>query len=268
MKRVLQPVDPAPFGSKQADCVPVPHTHAVAATVWIRVAIAAQLLMLIYFTVDNASWLDSVLSDHAGVYPPHALGHVDRDRLCVRVVASTDQAVVDTLPAWAHTRLHDNFASYHDHGYAERLKVLALIGECRPPARGLATALSAGDSNGDNRLLQDLGADIRRIYSSGSDAELMIIKAAHRSSFTVIPMTGNIREEFVRVTAGEDTLEGNLSIPANAGGIVLFAHRSGRSRLSPRNRFVAHVLARARLTTLLFDLLTRHHSAVPRTQQA
>jgi hypothetical protein len=53
MKRVLQPVDPAPFGSKQADCVPVPHTHAVAATVWIRVAIAAQLLMLIYFTVDN-----------------------------------------------------------------------------------------------------------------------------------------------------------------------------------------------------------------------
>jgi hypothetical protein len=184
------------------------------------------------------------------------------------VVASTDQAVVDTLPAWAHTHLHDNFASYHDHGYAETLKVLALIGECRPPARGLATALSAGDSNGDNRLLQDLGADIRRIYSSGSDAELMIIKAAHRSSFTVIPMTGNIREEFVRVTAGEDTLEGNLSIPANAGGIVLFAHRSGRSRLSPRNRFVAHVLARARLTTLLFDLLTRHPSAVPRTQQA
>ena len=33
--------------------MPVPHTHAVAATVWIRVAIAAQLLMLIYFTVDN-----------------------------------------------------------------------------------------------------------------------------------------------------------------------------------------------------------------------
>jgi hypothetical protein len=33
----------------------------------------------------------------------------------------------------------------------------------------------------------------------------MIIKAAHRSRFTVIPMTGNIREELVRVTAGEDT---------------------------------------------------------------
>jgi hypothetical protein len=43
------------------------------------------------------------------------------------------------------------------------------------------------------------------VYSSGSDAELMIIKAAHRSRFTVIPMTGNIREELVRVTAGEDT---------------------------------------------------------------
>jgi putative phosphoribosyl transferase len=91
----------------------------------------------------------------------------------------------------------------------------------------------------------------------------MLIKAAHRSRFTVIPMTGNIREEFVRVTAGEDTLEGNLSIPTHAGGIVLFAHGSGSSRLSPRNRFVAHVLARARLTTLLFDLLTRHSSRNP-----
>jgi hypothetical protein len=49
----------------------------------------------------------------------------------------------------------------------------------------------------------------------------MLIKAAHRSRFTVIPMTGNIREELVRATAGEDTLESNLSIPANAGGIVL-----------------------------------------------
>lgn len=75
----------------------------------------------------------------------------------------------------------------------------------------------------------------------------MLIKAAHRSRFTVIPMTGNIRE--VRVTAGEDTLEGNLSIPANAGGIVLFAHGSGSSRLSPRNRFVAHVLAMCAIGT-------------------
>jgi hypothetical protein len=80
----------------------------------------------------------------------------------------------------------------------------------------------------------------------------MLIKAAHRSRFTVIPMTGNIREELVRVTAGEDTLEGNLSISTNAGGIVFFAHGSA-SRLSPRNRFELHLLH------------AETHSAVPRT---
>ncbi len=75
-------------------------------------------------------------------------------------------------------------------------------------------------------------------------------------------MTVNISEEIVRVTAGGRTLEGNLSIPENAGGVVLFAHGSGSSRLSPRNRFVARVLASARLTTLLFDLLTPEEEAI------
>ena len=52
------------------------------------------------------------------------------------------------------------------------------------------------------------------------------------------------------------TLPGDLALPARAGGLVLFAHGSGSSRLSPRNRFVAGVLNDARLATLLFDLLT------------
>jgi len=51
-------------------------------------------------------------------------------------------------------------------------------------------------------------------------------------------------------------LEGNLSIPAGARGIVLFAHGSGSSRHSPRNRYVAEVLQQAGLATLLMDLLT------------
>jgi pimeloyl-ACP methyl ester carboxylesterase len=53
----------------------------------------------------------------------------------------------------------------------------------------------------------------------------MLIKAALGSRFTVTGMAVNISEEFVRVTAGEDTLEDNLSIPQNAGGVVLFARR-------------------------------------------
>jgi len=51
-------------------------------------------------------------------------------------------------------------------------------------------------------------------------------------------------------------LEGNLTIPDDAGGLVLFAHGSGSSRFSPRNRYVAEVLQQAGLATLLIDLLT------------
>lgn len=51
-------------------------------------------------------------------------------------------------------------------------------------------------------------------------------------------------------------LEGNLGMPEEARGIVVFAHGSGSSRHSPRNRFVAAVLQRAGLATLLLDLLT------------
>jgi pimeloyl-ACP methyl ester carboxylesterase len=51
-------------------------------------------------------------------------------------------------------------------------------------------------------------------------------------------------------------LEGELELPSNALGLVLFAHGSGSSRHSPRNQFVARTLREARLGTLLFDLLT------------
>jgi len=60
----------------------------------------------------------------------------------------------------------------------------------------------------------------------------------------------------VRVPIGKHWLDGDLGTPAQPHGIVLFAHGSGSSRHSPRNRFVASVLQRAGLGTLLFDLLT------------
>jgi putative phosphoribosyl transferase len=52
------------------------------------------------------------------------------------------------------------------------------------------------------------------------------------------------------------TLEGDLAVPEHAVGLVVFAHGSGSSRHSPRNRFVASVLNEAGIATLLFDLLT------------
>jgi dienelactone hydrolase len=61
----------------------------------------------------------------------------------------------------------------------------------------------------------------------------------------------------VRLQADGVTLDGDLTMPAGARGVVLFAHGSGSSRHSPRNRYVARVLREAGLGTLLVDLLTR-----------
>ncbi|MBI4595847.1 MAG: dienelactone hydrolase family protein, partial [Candidatus Tectomicrobia bacterium] len=70
-------------------------------------------------------------------------------------------------------------------------------------------------------------------------------------------------EEFpVKIPARNVVLEGDLAAPGNPQGLVLFAHGSGSSRLSPRNRYVAGVLRDAGLATLLFDLLTQEEEAV------
>lgn len=68
-------------------------------------------------------------------------------------------------------------------------------------------------------------------------------------------------ERLVHVPIGDVSLEGNLVLPEGAKGVVLFAHGSGSSRHSPRNRYVAEVLQRAGLGTLLIDLLTRDEEA-------
>jgi putative phosphoribosyl transferase len=64
------------------------------------------------------------------------------------------------------------------------------------------------------------------------------------------------RDEEVSFLAGETSLPGHLTIPADAVGLVLFAHGSGSSRHSPRNQLVAGALNQARIGTLLFDLLS------------
>jgi putative phosphoribosyl transferase len=69
-------------------------------------------------------------------------------------------------------------------------------------------------------------------------------------------------ESQIHVAAGAVSLAGDLAIPKEAQGIVLFAHGSGSSRHSPRNRFVASVLRAVGLGTLLIDLLTEEEEAV------
>ena len=63
------------------------------------------------------------------------------------------------------------------------------------------------------------------------------------------------REE-IEIKVRDVTLAGNLNIPMRSDSIVIFAHGSGSSRHSSRNKYVAEVLNEAGFSTLLFDLLT------------
>lgn len=69
-------------------------------------------------------------------------------------------------------------------------------------------------------------------------------------------------ESEVMIPCNGATLSGELTVPPGAWGMVLFAHGSGSSRSSPRNRWVAHHLHAAQLGTLLFDLLTHEEEVV------
>jgi len=68
-------------------------------------------------------------------------------------------------------------------------------------------------------------------------------------------------ERDIAIEVGRLRLPGHLVVPADTGGIVIFAHGSGSGRHSPRNNFVASVLTEAGLGTLLLDLLTPDEEA-------
>ena len=74
--------------------------------------------------------------------------------------------------------------------------------------------------------------------------------------------TGKGDVEEIVIQAGQARLEGTLALPARADAVILFAHGSGSSRFSPRNRAVARWLNEAGLGTLLFDLLTAEEQVV------
>jgi len=81
-------------------------------------------------------------------------------------------------------------------------------------------------------------------------------------------MTGGVSQEdagdLVHVSVNGEAVEANLSIPAGAEGIVLFAHGTGSSRHSSRNNFVADDLRDGGLATLLIDLLTEEEKEIDR----
>jgi putative phosphoribosyl transferase len=78
----------------------------------------------------------------------------------------------------------------------------------------------------------------------------------------------NPTREAVRVEIDHAAIDGDLHIPDRASGLVIFAHGSGSSRFSRRNRAVAGVLEGARFGTFLLDLLTRDEEAVDERTRA
>lgn len=96
---------------------------------------------------------------------------------------------------------------------------------------------SATEDDDVTRLLEE--ADRRMAGESGRDAS-----------------PGTDTDADLDIPLSDVTLRGHLHLPASPSAVVLFAHGSGSSRHSPRNQYVAEVLYRAGLGTLLFDLLT------------
>src|SRR5688500_19690101 len=79
---------------------------------------------------------------------------------------------------------------------------------------------------------------------------------------------GSVEQLALRIDLRSAVLEADLRLPGTARGVVLFAHGSGSSRFSPRNRQVARQLNEAQLATVLADLLTPAEEAIDeRTRQ-
>jgi predicted phosphoribosyltransferase/dienelactone hydrolase len=129
------------------------------------------------------------------------------------------------------------------------------------------------------RSLQSVGRWYRDFSPVGDD-EVRALLAAHRGEQTpaaadgATPTSGDhaapgaprrrhadLASREVRLLAGDVELTGDLTRPASARGLVVFAHGSGSSRLSPRNRAVASALNRGGFATLLLDLLTPDEAA-------
>ncbi|OLT00464.1 phosphoribosyl transferase [Pseudonocardia sp. CNS-004] len=102
-------------------------------------------------------------------------------------------------------------------------------------------------------------ADFRQ--TSDDEVVDLLQRAAHAEPAAVRAVGGvgddpPLRDDEVEIPVRTARLEGRLTVPDGAAGVIVFAHGSGSSRHSPRNRYVAGVLQQAGIATLLFDLLT------------
>ena len=150
--------------------------------------------------------------------------------------------------------------------YRERAQITKRFGGLasamrRPDLRARAVwMVRSAVRRGDTGDFPDRHVIILFIQYPVSRTERSERKAHHRHATAMTTSDGSERQ--VQIVAGDVALVGDLAIPAQARGLVMFAHGSGSSRSSPRNRFVAHVLQQAGLATLLVDLLTMREERI------
>ncbi|MDP1880485.1 MAG: phosphoribosyltransferase family protein [Parachlamydiaceae bacterium] len=99
-------------------------------------------------------------------------------------------------------------------------------------------------------------------YQTEDNEVLKLLKASSKREHTEKESIGNQVNKEVQIPIKDFYLLGNLRVPDQAKGIVIFAHGSGSSRLSPRNQFVAKYLNKNNLGSLLVDLLTMQEEIV------
>lgn len=116
------------------------------------------------------------------------------------------------------------------------------------------------------RILDERWAEERAMHGLAPDrpcsAETRPVRSPTIARKSIEMLSGPSYKKDVTLRLGAVTLEGTLSVPAAATGLVVFVHGSGSSRFSVRNRYVAEYFNQIGLATLLFDLLTGKERAV------
>ena len=221
----------------------------------------------------------ALAEERIGVLDPETAARVgmtqaELERTMVRESAELERRIDAYRGERARVPVAGRTAIVVDDGLATGLTVLAAVRAVRQRGAGRtivavpvgsreAVALLRGES--DEVVCLEVPQELYSVGSWYSDFS----EVTDEQVRTLLAAAGRVREPHtalpvaraVTVDVGGQRLTGDLVVPHGARGLVLFAHGSGSSRLSPRNRAVAEILNRRGLATLLLDLLSPEESA-------
>ena len=209
------------------------------------------------------------------------LSDVELERLIARVALELEERLRRYRGGREPVDLTGRTAILVDDGLATGSSALAAVRSLRKrgAARvvlavpvGAPESLAAMRAEADDVVCVEAPADLWAVgywyedFSPTSDEEVAALLAEHADAapsdadYEIAPrdatQSSPATQQVAIQTASGVSLDGELTVPPRTLGVVLFAHGSGSSRHSPRNRAVAHALNQAGFATLLLDLLT------------